>query len=356
MVIIIGVIYHFIGGAAAGSFYMPFTKVKKWSWESMWIIGGFFSWLFIPPLMAWLTVPGFAEIIQATDISTLWWTYFFGVLWGIGGLTYGLGVRYLGMLLGNSIIISLTAVLGALVPAVYYDFSYHPGKITFTELLHNTWGHYILIGILIFLIGIVISGKAGRMKEKELSEKELEGDSEKKGIEYKIGIGLVVAIISGVLSACFNFGIEAGTPMAKMAVQRGVDPLFKNNVIFVVILWGGFTTNFIWCVILNMKNKSFGDYIDKKSPLTANYLLAAVAGTTWYFQFFFYGMGESILGNGASSWILHMAFIILIANIWGLILKEWKGVTKKTIVTVSTGIAVIFIAIIIVGFGNGLKP
>jgi L-rhamnose-H+ transport protein len=356
MGIIIGVIYHFIGGAAAGSFYMPFTKVKKWAWESMWIIGGFFSWLFIPPLMAWLTVPGFTDIIHATDASTLWFTYMFGVLWGVGGLTYGLGVRYLGMSLGNSIIISLTAVLGALVPAVYYDFSYHPGKVTFTELLHNIWGHYILIGILIFLVGIIISGKAGMMKEEELSEKELKGSSEKKGIEFEIGIGLIVAIISGILSACFNFGIEAGTPMAQMAVQRGVDPLFKNNVIFVVILWGGFTTNFIWCVILNIKNKSFGDYINTKSTLAANYLLSAIAGTTWYFQFFFYGMGESKLGNGASSWILHMAFIILIANIWGLTLKEWKDVKKKTIVTVSVGIATILIAIIFVGYGNGLKP
>jgi L-rhamnose-H+ transport protein len=356
MGIIIGVIYHFIGGAAAGSFYMPYTKVKKWAWESMWITGGFFSWLFIPPLMAWVTVPGFIGIIHATDFSTLLSTYIFGVLWGIGGLTYGLGVRYLGMSLGNSIIISLTAILGALVPAIYYDFSYHPGKVTFMDLLHNNWGHYILIGILIFLVGIIISGKAGMMKEKELSEEELEGDAKKKGTEFKIGIGLIVAVISGVLSACFNFGIEAGTPMAQMAVQRGVDPLFKNNVIFVVILWGGFTTNFIWCLILNARNKSFGDYVNKETPLVSNYLLSAIAGTTWFFQFFFYGMGESKLGNGASSWILHMAFIILIANIWGLVLKEWKGVTWKTIITVSTGIAVIFIAIIIVGFGNGLKP
>jgi L-rhamnose-H+ transport protein len=355
MAIIIGVIYHFIGGAAAGSFYMPFTKVKKWAWESMWIIGGFFSWLFIPALMAWLTVPGFADIIHATDGSTLLLTYFMGVLWGIGGLTYGLGVRYLGMSLGNSIIIGLTAALGALLPAVYYDFYYYPGKVTFTELLHNNWGHYVLIGILICLIGFAISGWAGMIKDKDLSKKEKTKETEPKTGEFKIGIGLAVAIISGILSACFNFGIEAGTPMAQMAVQRGVDPLFKNNVIFVVVLWGGLTTNFIWCLILNIRNKSFGDYVKKQAPLTANYLLAAVAGTTWYFQFFFYGMGESILGNGASSWILHMAFIILIANVWGLVLKEWKGVSRKAIWTIVAGISTIMLAIVLVGIGNGLK-
>lgn len=356
MGVIIGVIYHFIGGAAAGSFYMPYMRVKKWAWESMWIIGGFFSWLIIPTLAAWLTVPGFMNIIHSTDFSTLWWTYFMGVLWGIGGLTYGLGVRYLGMSLGNSVILGLTAAFGALLPAVYYDFSYHPGKVTFTELLHHNWGHFILIGVAICLIGIAISGRAGMMKDKDLANQKTKSESKGKAIQYNIATGLIVAVISGVLSACFNYGIEAGTPMAQLAVQRGVDPLFQNNVIFVVLLWGGLTTNFIWCMILNIRNKSFGDYADKKSPLTKNYLLSAAAGTTWYLQFFFYGMGESKLGNGASSWILHMAFIILVANIWGLVLKEWKMVKKRTIATITAGILAILISILFVGYGNGLKP
>ncbi|MGH2645836.1 MAG: L-rhamnose/proton symporter RhaT, partial [Chitinophagaceae bacterium] len=302
MGVITGVIYHFIGGAAAGSFYMPYMKVKKWAWESMWIVGGFFSWLIIPTLAAWLTVPGFTGIIHSTGWSTLWWTYFMGVLWGVGGLTYGLGIRYLGMSLGNSVILGLTAAFGALLPAVYYDFSYHPGKVTFTELMHHPWGHFILFGVLVCLIGIAISGKAGMMKDKDISQKNKNKEKDHTGIEYKIGTGLIVAVISGVLSACFNYGIEAGTPMAQMAVQRGVDPLFQNNVIFVVLLWGGLTTNFIWCVILNIRNKSYTDYADKKTPLTTNYLLSAAAGTTWFLQFFFYGMGESKLGNGASSW------------------------------------------------------
>lgn len=356
MGVIIGVIYHFIGGAAAGSFYMPYMKVKKWAWESMWIIGGFFSWLIIPTLAAWLTVPGFAGIIHSTDWSTLWWTYFMGVLWGIGGLTYGLGVRYLGMSLGNSVILGLTAAFGALLPAVYYDFSYHPGKVTFTELLHNNWGHYILIGVAICLIGIAISGRAGMMKDKDLSKQKPENKNGGTAIQYNIATGLIVAVISGILSACFNYGIEAGSSMAQMAVQRGVNPLFQNNVIFVVLLWGGLTTNFIWCVILNVRNKSYGDYGDKKAPLTSNYLLSAAAGTTWFLQFFFYGMGESKLGNGASSWILHMAFIILVANIWGLVLKEWKMVKMKTLITISAGILAILISILVVGYGNGLKP
>lgn len=356
MGVIIGVIYHFIGGAASGSFYMPFMKVKKWAWESMWIVGGLFSWLIVPTLAAWLTVPGFTDIIHSTDASTLGWTYLMGVLWGIGGLTYGLGIRYLGMSLGNSVILGLTAVFGAMLPAVYYDFSYHPGKVTFTEMMNNNWGHYVLLGMLVCLVGIAVSGRAGMMKDKDLAKKKKAEGASGHATEFKIMTGLTVAVVSGVLSACFNYGIEAGTPMAEMAVARGVNPLFQNNVIFVVLLWGGLTTNFLWCIFLNIRNKSYTDYADKKTPLKANYLLSALAGTTWFLQFFFYGMGESKLGNGASSWILHMAFIILVANVWGLVLKEWKGVSKKTTATISVGILAILVAIIVVGYGNGLKP
>ncbi len=355
MGILLGIIYHFLGGGAAGSFYMPYTKVKKWSWESMWIVGGLFSWLIVPPLAAWLTIPGFSDIISSTAGSTLWWTYFMGVLWGIGGLTYGLGIRYLGMSLGNTVILGLTAAFGALLPSVYYDIFSVPGKITFTQMLNNTWGQFVLVGVLVCLIGIVVCGKAGMMKDKEMTKAEEEREKKEGTGEFKLGVGLAVAIVSGILSACFNYGIEAGSSMADAAVASGINPLFQNNVTYVVLLWGGLTTNFVYCLFLNVKNKTYTDYGNTKSPLKANYLLSALAGTVWFLQFFFYGMGESKMGNGASSWIIHMGFIILIANVWGLFLKEWKGVSKKTLVTVIVGILAIFLAIVIVGYGNGLK-
>src|SRR6476660_6249705 len=118
---IIGVFFHFIGGFASGRFDLPYKRVKGWALESYWIIGGLFSWLIVPPLAAFLTVPGFADIIRQTASSTLWWTYFWGVMWGIGGLTYGLGIRYLGMSLGNSVLLGFTSAFGALVPSIYYN-------------------------------------------------------------------------------------------------------------------------------------------------------------------------------------------------------------------------------------------
>jgi len=351
MQVILGIIFHFIGGFASGSFYMPYKKVKGWHWENYWIIGGLFSWLVVPPLAAWLTVPGFAEIIKITPAHTIQYTVLFGVLWGFGGLTYGLGVRYLGMSLGNSVVLGFCSAFGALVPSVYYNFFPAVGKTTLHDLLHTTWGRIVLLGVLLCLAGIYICGRAGMLKEKELPEAE----KKKSVAEFNLVKGLVVAIFSGIMSACFNFGIEAGKPMAEAAVKAGMNPLYQNNVTYVVLLWGGLATNFIWCMILNTRNKTFGDYVDSNTPLSKNYLFSALAGTTWFLQFFFYGMGESKLGNGASSWILHMAFIILVANAWGIVLKEWKGVSNKTRTTIGFGIITILFSVVLVGIGNSLK-
>ncbi|HNU86855.1 MAG TPA: L-rhamnose/proton symporter RhaT, partial [Ferruginibacter sp.] len=283
--------------------------------------------------------------------------FLMGLLWGIGGLTYGLGVRYLGVSLGSSIILGLCSVFGALVPSVYYYINPKEGKDTIADLFGTAWGQFVLVGLLLCIVGIIISGKAGGMKDKELGGAKVDAS----GSEYKITLGLILAVISGVLSACFSFGIEAGTTMGEAAndAWKAANPgqgefLFRNNVIFVVILWGGLATNFIWCMILNARNRSFGDYTNTKTPLLKNYLLCALAGTTWFLQFFFYGMGESKLGNGASSWILHMSFIILVANMWGIVSNEWKGVSKRTRNTIIIGIATIILSVVVVGYGNRL--
>ena len=351
MQIVLGIIFHFIGGFASGSFYMPFRKVKGWAWESYWIIGGIFSWLIVPPLAAWLTLPGFETFIRSAPAQTIQYTFLFGVLWGIGGLTYGLGVRYLGMSLGNSVILGFCSAFGAIVPSIYYNIFPAPGKTSLNDLLTTTWGQVVLAGIAVCLLGIYICGRAGVLKEKDLPD-----EVKKQSVaEFSLVKGLFVAVTSGILSSCFNFGIEAGKPMADAAVEAGLNPLFQNNVTYVVLLWGGLLTNMIWSLILNFKNKSYTDYTNNKTPLLSNYIFAALAGTTWFLQFFFYGMGESKLGNGASSWILHMAFIILIANIWGIYLKEWKGVSSGTKKTIITGIATILASVLLVGLGNAIK-
>lgn len=349
MEIALGVFYHFIGGFASGSFYLPFKAVRKWSWETYWIVGGLFSWLIAPWVAATLTVPGYQQIIAATPFSTLFWTYAMGLLWGIGGLTFGLSMRYLGLSLGMSVALGFCSVFGALIPPIYRDLAKIDGEI-FTAMLRGSGGQLVLLGSLVCLIGIALCGHAGMLKERELS-----GEQKKASVkEFNLALGLVVATMSGILSACFNFGIEAGQSMAHLAIQRGVNPLFQNNVVFVVLLWGGFTTNFIWCMGLNISNWTFGDYADRGAPLARNYFFAGLAGAVWFLQFFFYGMGASKLSNGASSWIIHMAFIIVVANLWGITLKEWRGVTKRTFAVVLLGIATILASVFLVGYGNSL--
>ena len=350
MQVLLGVIYHSIGGFASGSFYMPYNKVKGWAWESYWMLGGLFSWLIVPPLAAWITVPGFAEIIAASSSQILFFTFLMGLLWGVGGLSYGLGVRYLGMSLGNSVVLGFCAAFGAIVPSIYYNINPTEGKISFTDMLSSSGGQLVLLGVLICLVGIAITGKAGMMKEADLSDEE-----KKKSVpEFSLVKGLIIAVISGILSSFFNFGIEAGKPLAEAAVVAGYNPLYQNNVTFVVILWGGLTSNFIWTTLLSLKNKSYGNFVNRSTPISKNVMFSALAGTTWFLQFFFYGMGESKLGNGASSWILHMSTIILTANMWGIYRKEWKGVSRKTKLVIVVGITVILLSVVIVGIGNSL--
>jgi L-rhamnose-H+ transport protein len=329
---------------------MPYNKVKGWAWESYWMLGGLFSWLIVPPLAAWLTVPGFAEIIAASSRQILFFTFLMGLMWGIGGLSYGLGVRYLGMSLGNSVVLGFTAAFGAIVPSIYYNINPIEGKVSFTDMMSTQGGQLVLLGVLICLTGIAITGKAGIMKERELSK-----EAQKASVpEFSLVKGLIIAVLSGILSSFFNFGIEAGESLADAAVAAGHNPLFQNNVTFVVILWGGLSTNLIWTTILSIRNKSYGDFVNRKSPITRNIMFSAMAGTTWFLQFFFYGMGESKLGNGASSWILHMSTIILTANMWGIYQREWKGVANKTKWTITAGITVILLAVALVGIGNSL--
>ncbi|MDR1861147.1 MAG: L-rhamnose/proton symporter RhaT [Bacteroidales bacterium] len=366
---ILGIIFHAIGGGASGSWYMPYNWVKKWRWEVYWIAGGIFSWLIMPLLAVLLTIPHWQDILHGASGSMLRATYTMGLLWGVGGLTYGLAIRYLGMSLGNSVLLGITSVVGSLglplcrnIPGIADII---PGGLSFTDLFSSAGGRIVLLGILILLAAIILCGRAGIMKDKDLGANK--GDVND---EFNLSKGLIIAIISGVLSSFFSFGIDAGKELAEQArafaVEQGypflngsgsdIKYLFENNITFFVILWGGLTTNVIWTIALILKNRTGRDFTDRKTPLLRNYLFCALAGTTWFLQFFFYGMGETKIGNGASSWTLHMATIILTANLWGFYRKEWTGVAPKTRATILVGIGAILLSVAVIGIAKWLYP
>jgi L-rhamnose-H+ transport protein len=342
---ILGIIFHAVGGLAAGSFYAPCKKVKGWSWETYWLVLGIFAWIIAPLVMASVLTPGFVGIIRAVPLNVVFWSYFFGVLWGIGGLTFGLTMRYLGISLGVSVALGFCAVFGTLVPPIFAG--------EFMGLVTSLSGGITLGGVALCLLGITICGKAGMMKERDLSAEE----KAEMIAEFDFKKGIWVAIVAGVLSACMAYAFQAGKPIQDLAVKMGVPAVRSNIPLLVVILLGGFTTNCIWCVWLSLKNKTFSDYgrANDGGSLGVNYLLCMIAGVLWYLQFFFYGMGSTQMGKyDFSSWSLHMAFIIITSNVIGLLTREWKGSSRQTLQVVATGIIVLILSTIVIGYGTNL--
>jgi len=342
---LLGVILHMIGGFASGSFYIPYRKVRNWAWESYWLAGGFFSWIIVPWVLALMVSPELLTVLRSAPPDSLLWSYLFGAMWGVGGLTFGLTMRYLGMSLGMAIALGYCAAFGTLMPPIF------AGKLM--EVLTTTPGIITLVGVGVCLAGIAVTGMAGMSKERELTE-----EQKKEAIkEFSFFKGILVATFSGVMSAGMAYGLNAGEPIAKIAMAHGTPTLFWKLPVLIVVLAGGFTSNFIWCLFLNIKNRSGRDYVDPKTPLLANYLFSAIAGTTWYLQFFFYQMGESKIGTYKfSSWSLHMASIIIFSTMWGIILHEWRGTSGRTHRLIAIGLAVLVASLIIVGYGNYLKP
>ena len=317
---ILGVFFHWLGGLASGSFYVPYRGVKQWSWETYWLAGGFFSWIIAPWVLGLTMTNDLVGVLKQTPASTLFWAYFFGVLWGMGGLTFGLTMRYLGLSLGMAVALGYCAAFGTLMPPIFN------GEF-FTKVLGTKSGQVILIGIGVCLAGIFLAGLAGMSKEKEMPAEQ------KKAIiqEFDLKKGLLVATFSGIMSACFSYGLAAGDPIKELTIRAGTPPLWQGLPVLVVVLLGGFTTNSIWCIALNIRNRTGHEYVaptlrGQSVPMLMNYIFCAIAGITWYFQFFFYTMGETQMGQYKfSSWTMHMASIIIFSSLWGIGLHEWRG-------------------------------
>lgn len=347
-----GVFLHALGGLAAGSFYLPYKKVRGWAWELYWLVGGVFSWILAPWIAAALTSPRLVEVLRGAPVRTVLATYALGVLWGVGGLTFGLSMRYLGLSLGYALALGFCAVFGTIVPPLFQ------GQMgTLASVLS---GQVTLAGVLVCLIGIAVCGRAGARREKEAPA----ADRASAGPDLNFAKGLWVAVFSGIMSSCMAFAYAAGKPIAARAVELGTPDIFQNFPVMIVALAGGFTTNAIWCGILLRRNRrrapvdpapgpASSRAAGPKAPFWPNLIFSALAGVTWYLQFFFYGMGTTRMGRyDFSSWTIHMAFIILFSNLWGLVLREWKGSRRRTVGLVAAGLLILVLSTVVVGAGN----
>ena len=391
----LGVLFHWLGGLASGSFYVPYKKVRHWAWETYWLAGGFFSWIIAPWILAFLLTKDLIAVIGQAPPSALFWVFFFGLLWGVGGLTFGLTMRYLGLSLGMAVVLGLCAAFGTLMPPIFR------GQFM-TQVVGTPSGRVILFGVFICLVGITAAGLAGISKERVMSPEEQKAAIQ----EFDLRKGIGVALLSGVMSACFAYGLAAGDPIKELTLQHGTANLWQGLPVLTVLLAGGFLTNFIWCLILLKRHKTGYQFLHSKvrsndvkeeriietaldapsrevveqmnssaarspqtavivqqppaesvlqAPMLRNYLLCALAGTTWYFQFFFYTMGESQMGRyGFSSWTLHMASIIIFSTLWGIGFKEWKGAGTRAASLLALALFLLVLSTVIVGYGNYL--
>ena len=334
--LIIGLLIIAIGAFCQSSCYVPINKIKSWSWESYWLVQGVFAWLVFPLLGALLAVPSghsLCELFTAENSFRIWMTILFGALWGVGGLTFGLSMRYLGVALGQSIALGTCAGLGTILGPVMLNIFFPEGDYL-SKLTAS-----VIIGVVVTLIGIAIIGVAGAMKSNSLSE-----DEKRKAVaDFNFPKGITIALLAGVMSGCFNVGLEFGSDITFADSPE----IFKTLPATLLVTLGGFVTNAVYCLYQNSVNKTFGDYA-MGAVWGNNLCFCALAGLLWYSQFFGLALGKGFLTDYPTlltfSWCILMALNVVFSNVWGIILKEWKGCSQKTIAVLVVGIVVLIVS------------
>ena len=335
MDIFIGLLIIAVGSFGQSSSYVPINRVRGWSWENFWLVQGIFAWLVFPFLGAMAAIPEGSSLLALLGEGGALKAVVYGALWGIGGLTFGLSMRYLGVALGQSISLGTCSAFGTLLPALFAG----------TDLLHGA-GLILLIGVCITLAGIAVIGYAGSLRSRSMT------DDEKRAAirDFALTKGLLVALLAGVMSACFALGIDAGTPIREAAAAQGVDPLYAGLPVILLVTVGGFVTNAAYCVFQNVRNRTAGEYLRVKgATLVNNLFFCALAGLLWYSQFFGLEAGKSFLAGSpvlvAFSWSILMSLNVIFSNLWGILLKEWRGASLRTLATLAAGLVLLLFSI-----------
>jgi L-rhamnose-H+ transport protein len=333
------------GAFSSGSFAMPFGKIKDWEWESYWLIFSIGAYLIFPLASCLLFSHGFIEVINAVPVKTLCFVFLLGAVYGIGNLSFGLSLRYLGLSLGYALSLGLMLAIGTLIPPLF------DGRLKI--MMKGTGGTWLIIGVIIALLGIAMTGWAGYLKDRKISE------SEKKVSisEFNFIKGIIAAILVGITGSAMSLGFEQGIPIAEMARKAGIDPLFMTLPVMLVLLSGTFITTLIWCIYLGLKNQSLKNYVKSQVPgkLITNYLFALFAGFLWFIQFILFGMGKSKMGPFTfTSWGILMGLTIVFATLWGLYRKEWKGAPVKVYSIMLVSLIIIICSAYIIGISGSM--
>ena len=344
---ILGVVCHSVGAFSAACCYTPSRKTKQWAWEVYWTAQATFAWLILPVLGAWLTVPSYFDLLRECSPAAMRNCFLLGMLYGIGGFTFGLGVRYIGFSLNYTIAIGISCILGTVPPLIW---TAKDGFVNKLPTLYETWpGFTVLAGLLAAVAGIAVCGWAGALRER------LSGQT-----EFNFTVGVPLAIIAGVLSAVYNLALLAGESLATAAADAGAHEVLKYNAVYPFASGGAWVTNVVWGLAMARRNRTAGEFIRLSGrhdgSLGLYYSMAFLSGLLWYTQFFFYGMGHANLGEtyGFTSWALHMAMLILASNLVGRVLREWEGAAALPRKVVHAGMGIIILAVLVITYGNYL--
>lgn len=333
MEILIGLLVIAVGAFCQSSCYVPINRIKAWSWESYWLVQGLFAWLVFPLAGALLAIPAghsLGELFGAADPFRLWMTVLFGVLWGVGGLTFGLSMRYLGVALGQSIALGTCAALGTVLGPVFLNV-FFPEMGALQALTAS-----VLTGVAVTLAGIAVIGIAGGMKSASQSEEQKRAAVK----EFNFPRGIAIALLAGFMSGCFNVGLTFGADI-RFAES---DPMFASLPATLLVTLGGLLTNAVYCLWQNGKNRTWSDY-GKGDVWANNLIFCALAGGLWYSQFFGLALGKGFLPEDSAfytlSFCILMALNVVFSNVWGIILKEWKGCSRATVAVLLVGIVIL---------------
>jgi L-rhamnose-H+ transport protein len=341
---LLGVAMHAVGATFAATCYTPEKRVRGWSWQSYWITQASFCWFLLPLLGAWLTIPELGAVLREAPTGAMLASFGLGAAYGIGGTAFGISIRHIGFSLTYAIAVGLSSVLGTLIPPVV--------KGTLGATLSKPGAEWIVAGIVIGTLGIAGAGWAGRLKERDLSAQQLTG-------QFSLVKGLLLSLLAGVLSAVYGFALEAGEPIADVASAHGAG-VWRGNVVYIFSNTGAFLTTSIYCLWLHARHKTLGELIElpagqEEARLPVNWAMAVVTGLFWYGQFFFYNLGHVRMGHYKfTSWAIHMIMLVLISNLVGILLREWRQCRRLTHRTIGLALAVLIAAVLSLTYGNHL--
>ncbi|WP_321285576.1 L-rhamnose/proton symporter RhaT [uncultured Sunxiuqinia sp.] len=339
---IIGPMLHAIGGVSASSCYVPFQKTKNWSWGTFWLVQGLFAWILMPILIGVITVPDFFFILKHAPSKPIWAAFLLGSAYGFGSMSFGVSIQYIGYSLTYTLAIGISAIVGTILPLMIFG-----GLV---EYFTAPGGMVVLVGMIVSILGVAGCGWAGFRREHEMTM--VQGGLKRSNML----IGLVLTIIAGVLSGVFNISLEFGQPIADMAAEHRAGH-FEGNAKLIVSTAGCWVVNVIWFIVLGVRKKTLKEFTTKSglksSVITKNILWSALAGSLWFLQFFFYGLGHVNMGKFQfASWVLHMSMLIFFSYIIGVIMKEWKNVNRNTYILLVIALWVLVSSFCVIAYGS----